>query len=157
MKILIIGTGAIGGVCAAILAKNNFDTTVVCKYPELAVKIKERGLKISGIKGTMQVKMPAVASINELTDKYDIVLLATKATDMIGAAKELMPFLNESSLVVSMQNGICEDALAEIVGRERTVGCVVGWGATMHAPAELEMTSSGEFVIGNIPGSPKKI
>jgi len=156
MKILIIGTGAIGGVCAAILAKNNYDTTVVCKYPDLAVKIKEQGLKVSGIKGIMQVKMPAVAKINELTDKYDIVLIATKATDMIAAATELRPFLHESSLVVSLQNGICEDALAEIVGIERTVGCVVGWGATMHAPGELEMTSTGEFVIGNIPGSSNK-
>jgi 2-dehydropantoate 2-reductase len=156
MKILIIGTGAIGGVCAAILAKNNFDTTVVCKYPDLAVKIKEQGLKISGIKGAMQIKMPAVASINELTDKYDIVLHATKATDMLPAAKELLPFLHENSKVLSMQNGICEDALAEIVGRERTVGCVVGWGATMHAPAELEMTSGGEFVIGTLKGSSKE-
>ena len=49
MKILIIGTGAIGGVCAAILAKNNYHTTVVCKYPDLAVKIIEEGLKVIGI------------------------------------------------------------------------------------------------------------
>lgn len=33
----------------------------------------------------------------------------------------------EDSLVVSMQNGICTDALAAIVGKERTVGCVIGW------------------------------
>ncbi len=30
------------------------------------------------------------------------------------------------------------------------MGCVVGWGSTMHSPGEIEMTSTGEFVIGNI-------
>jgi 2-dehydropantoate 2-reductase len=66
------------------------------------------------------------------------------------AAKQVLPFLKDNSAVVSMQNGICEDLLAEIVGQERTIGCVVGWGATMHQPGELEMTSTGEFVIGNL-------
>ena len=48
-----------------------------------------------------------------------------------------------------MQNGICEEALASVVGRMRTIGCVVGWGATMIAPGKVKMTSGGEFVTGN--------
>ena len=79
-----------------------------------------------------------------------MVLLATKATDCLEAAKELLPLLFADSIVVSLQNGICEDALAGVFGRERMVGCVVGWGATMHGPAQIEVTSPGEFVIGNI-------
>ena len=156
MKTLIIGTGAIGGVCAAILAKNNYDITVVCKYPELALKIKEQGLKVSGICGNINQKMNAVATIGALTNKYDLVLHATKATDMLPAAKELLPFLHENSKVLSLQNGICEAALAEIIGKDRIIGCVVGWGASMHAPGELEMTSGGEFVIGTLHGSTKE-
>ena len=82
------------------------------------------------------------------------MLLATKATECVDAARELLPFLRDDSILVSLQNGICEQALAEIVGRERVMGCVVGWGATMHGPGELEVTSDGEFVIGNIDGRP---
>ena len=55
-------------------------------------------------------------------------------------------------MVLSLQNGICTDALAAVVGEEHTVGCVIGWGATMLAPGELEMTSTGEFIIGRISG-----
>lgn len=62
--------------------------------------------------------------------------------------------LAPNSIVVSLQNGICEDALAGVVGRDRMVGCVVGWGATMHGPAQIEVTSPGEFVIGNIDHRP---
>lgn len=80
--------------------------------------------------------------------------MATKANDCIDAARNLLPLLGPETAVVSLQNGICEDAIAEVVGRDRVVGCVVGWGATMHGPAELEITSSGEFVVGNIDGKP---
>ena len=155
-KILVVGTGAIGGICAALIAKAGYQIEVICKYPELAQKITNEGLKISGIYGDMQVKMPAFASISELKEMKDIVLLATKATDMMDPSKELLPFLHEKSLVVSLQNGICEEILGEVLGKNRVIGCVVGWGATMHAPGELEMTSTGEFVIGNIDNSPKE-
>ena len=63
-------------------------------------------------------------------------------------ARRVLPRLAEDALVVSMQNGICTDALSAVVGGHRTVGCVIGFGATMKGPGELEMTSTGEFVIG---------
>jgi 2-dehydropantoate 2-reductase len=47
-----------------------------------------------------------------------------------------------------MQNGICEYDLASIAGKERTIGCVVEWGATMISQGTLQMTSAGDFVIG---------
>jgi 2-dehydropantoate 2-reductase len=149
-NILVVGTGSIGGVCAARLAKAGYAVEVVCKDPDLVPKIKTEGLKISGISGNLQVPMSAVATIPELSEQKDIVLLATKATDMMEAASALLPFLHEKSLVVSLQNGICEEMLAVVLGRDRVVGCVVGWGATMLGPGELEMTSEGEFIIGRI-------
>jgi len=65
-----------------------------------------------------------------------------------------MPFLKPESTVVSLQNGISEPALANVLGKNRVVGCVVGWGASHNGPAELEITSGGEFVIGNIDHNP---
>jgi 2-dehydropantoate 2-reductase len=49
-----------------------------------------------------------------------------------------------------MQNGIPEFAVAEVAGKERTVGCIVGWGATMLDVGELELTAEGEFILGNL-------
>jgi 2-dehydropantoate 2-reductase len=53
-------------------------------------------------------------------------------------------------VIVSLQNGICEEDLGELFGEEMVIGCVVGFGATVHEPANLEMTSGGNFVIGKI-------
>lgn len=151
-RIVVIGAGAIGGITAALLKKAKHDVTLVCKHQDIATLVSGRGLHITGVLGDMHVPVHAVAAVEELKGKFDIALIATKAYDMPEAARHLLPFLTDQSMVFSLQNGICTDALATVVGRERTVGCVIGWGATMLAPGELEMTSTGDFIIGRIEG-----
>jgi len=152
LRIVVVGAGAIGGITSALLARHGYDVTLVCKHLEIATLATGRGLHLTGIKGELMIPVHAVASMEELTGTFDVALIATKAYDMPASAKALLPFLKADTLVVSLQNGICTDALSGIVGRERAVGCVIGWGATMHAPGELEMTSTGEFIIGRIEG-----
>ncbi len=148
-RILVVGAGAIGGITAAILAREQNDICLVAKYPELAEKISNEGIEVRGYCGDFCVVVPAVAHAAELTGKFDYVFMATKADSLVKVTREILPFIHEQSRVVSMQNGICEEALASVVGTMRTIGCVVGWGATMMAPGKVEMTSGGEFVIGN--------
>ena len=154
VNIAVVGAGAIGAATAAFLAKAGWNTEIVCKHQEIADLAQSPGLHVFGVKGEHYVPVRAVKDIKDLSGPKEVVLLATKATDCLEAAKELLPVLSPNSIVVSLQNGICEDALAGVVGRDRMVGCVVGWGATMHGPAQIEVTSPGEFVIGNIDHRP---
>jgi 2-dehydropantoate 2-reductase len=153
-KIAVVGAGAIGGVTAAFVHQLGCDIEIVCKHTEIIDKIAARGLHVIGVKGELRVRLKAVKDISDLSEPKDLIFLATKANDCLAAARQLDAILEPDSTVVSLQNGICEEALAEILGRERVVGCVVGWGATYHAPAELEVTSDGEFIIGNIDHRP---
>lgn len=150
MRIAVIGAGAIGGITGAVLTRSGLDVEVVCKHQETVDRAMAPGLHVLGVRGERTVPVKAVKDIADLSGPKDIVFLATKATECVSAAQELLPFLHKNSMLVSLQNGICEEAIAESIGRDRVIGCVVGWGATMHGPAELEMTSEGEFVIGNI-------
>ena len=154
VNIAVVGAGAIGAATVAFLAKAGWNTEIVCKHREIADLAQSPGLHVFGVKGEHYVPVRAVKDIKDLSGPKEVVLLATKATDCLEAAKDLLPVLSPNSIVVSLQNGICEDALAGVVGRERMVGCVVGWGATMHGPAQIEVTSPGEFVIGNIDHRP---
>ena len=149
-NVAVVGAGAIGGSTAAFLTEAGWNIEIVCKHQEIADLAQSPGLHVFGVKGEHRVPLRAVKDIKDLAGPIEMVLLATKANDCLEAAKELLPLLSQDSIVVSLQNGICEDALAGVLGRDRVVGCVVGWGATMHAPAEIEVTSPGEFVIGNI-------
>ena len=148
LSILVIGAGAIGGITAAFLKKNGYDVEIVTKYSNYAALISEQGLEITGVCGNMNVKMPAYASVAEVKKKKYLIILATKATDMIEAAKSLLPILEEDGYVISIQNGICIDDLAQVLGRKRVIGCITGWGATMKAQGKLTMTSIGDFVLG---------
>jgi 2-dehydropantoate 2-reductase len=143
LSFLVVGAGAIGGITAAILKKSGYDVEIVCKYEDYASRISEKGIEVSGACGKMTVRMPAYACASDVKEKKDIILLATKATDMLAASKEVLPLLREDGFVISMQNGICEDAIASVVGRERVIGCVTGWGATMESSGRLIMTSNG--------------
>jgi 2-dehydropantoate 2-reductase len=140
-KIAMVGAGAIGGVTAAFIHQRGWDIEIICKHQEIVDKIAAQGLYVSGIKGEQRFRLKAVKNISDLSEPKDLVFLATKANDCISAARQLNAFLKPDSAVVSLQNGICEEALAETLGRNRIVGCVVGWSATYRAPAELEITS----------------
>lgn len=155
-RICVIGPGAIGGVVAAVLTQNGYNTQLVVKYPELAQKISSKGLEVEGFLGRHTIQIPSVARPDELSGTFDYVLIATKAYGLVDAAREMLPFLHENSRVVSMQNGICGDMLAEVVGVQRTIGCVVGFGGTMREPGRVDMTSGGELIIGNWKREPDK-
>lgn len=149
-NILVIGSGAVGGITAAILKKSGYNVSLVTKYQDVADIANTRGLHIFGQCGNHHVKVPSVARVLDIKMHPDYVYIATKALDMPQAARDVLPFLHENCKVISLQNGIVEEELASIVGEERTIGCTVGWGATMHGKAELEMSSGGEFVIGSL-------
>ena len=148
LSILVVGAGAIGGVTAAFLKKNGYDVEIITKYSDYATLISEQGLEITGVCGNMNVKIPAYASVAEVKEKKYLIILATKATDMIEAAESLRTILEDDGYVISIQNGICIDDLAQVLGRKRVIGCITGWGATMNSQGKLTMTSTGDFVMG---------
>ena len=150
LKIAVIGAGAIGGTTAAFMKKDGWDPILVCKHAHTPAQIERQGLQISGLKGAHTVPLRAVQVIADLPQDLDVVFHATKANDCEAAARELVSHLKPTSQVVSLQNGICEDALGVILGRHRIIGCVVGWAATHAGPGRIEVTSPGEFVLGYI-------
>ena len=150
LKIAVLGAGAIGGVTGARMTQAGWDVQVVCKHAEAVDLGKEPGFHIFGIGGDSHIPVRAVQTAAELQGPLDVVFLATKAGEAIEAAESLLPILKPDASVVSLQNGICEEALAKVVGQERIVGCVVAWGATFHGPGRMEITSEGDFVVGRL-------
>ena len=71
----------------------------------------------------------------------------------IGTVSFLKDFLADDGVIVTLQNGLPEPQIAEIVGERRVLGCTVAWGATMTEPGGCELTSSPDsltFSLGTI-------
>jgi 2-dehydropantoate 2-reductase len=67
----------------------------------------------------------------------------------------LRDYLAEDGVIVTLQNGLPEPGIAEIVGANRTMGCTVEWGATLSAPGECTLTSDPDslsFHMGKMEG-----
>ncbi|MBR5497475.1 MAG: ketopantoate reductase family protein [Clostridia bacterium] len=149
MKTLLIGAGAIGGTVAVLTKNAGYDVSVLCHSEKTKNEINEKGLSLHGAKGELHADFTCYCSADEIgNEKFDICIIATKYSAMCETAKAVLPYLKDNSLVVGMQNGILTEELAEVVGRNRAVGCMLGFGATRNSPTDVTMTSLGEMYIG---------
>lgn len=157
MKTLIIGMGCIGGTVATVMKSSGYDIEVVAHGEENAKLIEEKGFTITGVKGDRIVKFKAYPDVESVQGKYDIVMIATKYQQMPELAEKSLRLLNDDSVVVGLQNGLCVEQLADVVGENRAVGCMIGFGATMEKKNFVNVTTSGEFYVGMLKGntSPK--
>ena len=94
--------------------------------------LNKSGAKIVGL---MDLVQPVKAlTPDQMTGEYDLFLYLVKTTQHESALKYVSKHLKSDGIVLTMQNGIPEEAVAEVIGKERTVGCIVGWGATWMEP-----------------------
>jgi len=130
-KIVVMGAGAIGGYFGGLLARSGADVTLVDSWAEHVETIRRNGLRVSDISGELDVVCkPRTLHVNEVQSlsrehPIDICILSTKSYDTEWATALIKPYLASDGFVVSMQNCINEQTIAEVVGWGRTVGCIV--------------------------------
>ena len=158
MKILLIGAGAIGGTVAVLLKNAGYDIRLMCHGASPKELIEAEGFFLHGAKGDFREDFTCYGSYGELGDeRFGLVIIATKYAAMAECARSALPYVAEGGLVVGMQNGILTEELAEVVGRDKAVGCMIGFGATRNAANDVTMTSKGEFYVGMLDGRRPKL
>jgi len=145
------GAGAIGGTVAAYLRRAGLDITAVDANAAHVQAIRDRGLAIAGPIETFTQSMPAFTP-NEVEGVWDTIFLCVKALHTETAARQLEPHLGADGVVVSLQNGFNELALAEAVGPQRTMGAFINFGADVLEPGVVHFGGRGAVVVGEIDG-----
>lgn len=149
----IYGAGSLGTVLGAYMTKNGIDVELINRNKAHTTALKEKGAKI---KGTVNFSVYVNAKFpDEMSGKYDVIFLMTKQLFNKEVVTFLKPFLSDDGVIVTLQNGIPEPAIAEIVGENHTIGCTVEWGAALDAPGECTLTSEPEalsFHMGKMNG-----
>src|SRR6266478_3246976 len=151
MQLLVWGAGAIGGTLGAHLARAGHDVTFVDRAKEHVDAINRAGLRIEGPLAQFVARVPACTPA-ELQGEFEHIVLAVKAQDTEGAARELAPHLGANGYVVSAQNGLNELVIKAIVGDARTIGCFVNFGADYLEPGVIQYAGRGAVVLGEIDG-----
>lgn len=149
----IVGGGAIGGTLGFHLAAAGHPVRVVDADAAHVAAIRGHGLVLRGAGGDRTVTVEA-ATPAETEKVDDRVLLCVKAQATEGAMSWLAPRLPESGFVVSLQNGLNEDAIAAHVGAARTVGAFVNLFADVAEPGVIKDGGLGALVVGEMTGAP---
>lgn len=157
MRLAVFGVGAIGGVIGGYLARAGHDVTLVDLWPANIERIKADGLTVTAQEGefTVQARALHLGEVSAAGLEFDAVLVSVKSYDTRWAATFLEPYLAPGGFLVSAQNSINEDAMADVVGWPRVVGCVITLGAGMYEPGHVQRTSSFDrnaFAMGEPSG-----
>jgi 2-dehydropantoate 2-reductase len=150
--IVIWGAGAIGGTIGAALVRAGEDVLFVDAAADHVKAMNAGGLEITGPVDPFHVQARAVTP-GEVDGRFGRVFLCVKAHHTAGAVEALKPYLADDGYVVSAQNGLNERVIAERIGRERTVGCFVNFGADYMEPGIVQYSGRGAVVVGELDGA----
>jgi 2-dehydropantoate 2-reductase len=157
MRIGVFGAGAIGCVVGGLLTKAGHDVTLVDQWPEHVETMKRRGLKLSGTCGDhlIPVKAMHIHELQGVSTPFEAIFVAVKSYDTEWAAQMALAYLaRPDGVVVDFQNGINDERVAAVVGKDRCLGCVITIGAGMYEAGYAMRTDSGSvgFKIGEHDG-----
>jgi 2-dehydropantoate 2-reductase len=153
VEYVIVGAGAIGGTLGHHLARAGHAVTVVDADAEHVRAVREHGLVVR--RGDERTAVPVTAACTPDEpgpERVGRVLLAVKAQATGPALDWIAPRLAPDGFVVSLQNGLNEQAIADRVGAERTVGAFVNLFADVVGPGEIRDGGLGALVVGEPDG-----
>ena len=155
-RIGIIGSGAIGSVVGGMLTKAGKDVTLIDQWPDHVESMKKVGLRLSGTCGEHLIKVKALHfyELQSVTEPFDAIFISVKSYDTKWATQMAMNYLAPDGIVVDFQNGLNDERVAEIAGKDRTLGAVITIGAGMYDPGHAMRTDTGAigFKIGEHDG-----
>jgi len=152
MRIVVMGSGGLGGYFGGLLAQSGADVTFVARGAHLHA-LQEHGLTVRSVNGDFTVSVQACADPRELLPA-DVVLFCVKTYDAAAAAALLQPVVNAQTIVLTLQNGV--DMAAELqttFGRGTVLAGVTRIGSTLAAPGVIEQPTTDRLIeFGSLTG-----
>ena len=153
-KIAVVGTGVIGTIAGGFLTLAGHDVTIVPAFRRHAAEILRRdGITIQYEGETFRTPVKAVF-IDDIPagERFDLVLITGKSNDTEVMTRKMLPHMGPDSVISSLQNGINEDVIIPLAGRERVVPCVCFTGGFSAGPGQVE-NHPGFLVVGELDGA----
>jgi 2-dehydropantoate 2-reductase len=151
MKILIYGTGGVGGYFGGRLAANKDNTVHFVARGNYNV-LKQKGLDIKSTHGNF--RLPKINIIKEAKDSdYDLILITAKSYDTDDIIMKLKKIVSSSTVIISVQNGISNyTKLVKNFGGQRVIRGFCRIASEIKDGYKVHHTALGEIIIGEEHG-----
>jgi 2-dehydropantoate 2-reductase len=154
MRIAIMGSGGIGGMCGARLAASGNDVLFVARGEHLRT-MKLSGLRLESALG--DVFIPKVNATDQPSgqQKADIVLFTVKGPDTEPAIQLIAPIIGPHTGIICFQNGVEGiDKLASRFGRGAILPGATTATAVISSPGVIRHAgTSNNFTFGEWDGA----
>jgi 2-dehydropantoate 2-reductase len=142
MRVAVVGAGGVGGYFGGRLARAGIDTTFIVRGATLDA-LRSRPLRVESVNGDFEVNVDTSPA-----GPYDAILVTTKTYQLAEAARQILPFIGDHTVVVPLQNGVdAPDVLAAIVGREHVVGGLAAIVSFVVEPGHIKHAAADPLVM----------
>ncbi len=153
MRIAVMGAGSMGSIIGGYLSRAGLDLVLIDVQKDHIDAMNRHGIRIIGFDDRT---MPVRAILpDQMEGIYDFVIYVPKSVYNEQALTSLLPHIGPDSMVMTLQNGINEDAVAARVGAERTLGGIMLWGGILRGPGVSELATEKDRMsmeIGELDG-----
>jgi len=147
MRIVILGSGGVGGYFGGRLAAAGSDVTFVARGAHLAA-LRRNGLKITSPRGNLHIPQIKTAETIREIEAADLVLVGVKLWDTESVAASLKPIAERGAAIISFQNGVHkDDVLREYMPADSIMGGVCYIAAAISEPGVIEHTGTMQRLV----------
>ena len=148
MKIVMMGSGGVGGFFGARLAKAGEDVSFVARGAHLDA-IRAHGILVENEpQGDLRSGNVRVSSDPKELGPADVVIVSVKLWDTEEAARAIEPIVGPHTAVLSLQNGVIKDDILRGVFPEKSIMGGVAYVASHIArPGVIHQTGTMQRII----------
>ena len=153
-KIAIIGTGAMGSVYAVHMAEAGHEVWAIDGWPEHVSAIQQGGLRLEGVSGDRTLTSIRATKTLAEAGACDLYIIATKASGVGDAARQVAQVMKPDSLVLTIQNGLGagERIAAHMPVDNVLLGVADGFGASLRGPGHAHHNAMKLIRLGEMSG-----
>jgi len=145
MRIMVMGSGGLGGYFGGLLARRGADVTFIARGANLHA-LQERGLTVHSVNGDFALPVQTCADPAGLPPA-DCILFAVKTYDAAAAAALLQPVVAARTILLTLQNGVdMATDLQATFGRGTVLAGVTRIGSTLSAPGVIEQPTTDRMI-----------
>lgn len=173
MEVAVLGAGAIGGLLGVHLSAAGTPVTLIDR-PDRLRDLRRGGLSVLRPDGSqVSPRAIAMADAAEITQAFDMVILAVKAHEIAAALPALARLTGADTTIVPVQNGIPwwyfhgtsgpfagqrlhaadpDGRIGECIDTGKIVACVAYPAADLQAPNLIRHVEGNRFTVGELDG-----
>jgi 2-dehydropantoate 2-reductase len=137
MRVIVYGTGGVGGYFGGRLAEAGEDVWFVARGDHL-LALQTSGLRVASYKGDIILKKVNATDQVQQIAHPDLILMCVKSWQVPEAALAIKPVVRSDTFIVPLENGVeAADQIAQVVGKEHVLGGLCRISSHIAAPGYI--------------------